>query len=506
MADRLILSAFERPDFENRAALIFLGERITYGQVTADARCVAAGLQSLGVRKRDLVALHFKNCPQFLASHIACWWIGAIAVPIRHSESAAMVISWCNYLKVTCLLVQDALVKKVTPHLSELTSCRAIISSALESSTSAIQSWSVLVDNDGDYQNVTVNEREPALIVHTSGSTARPKAVVQNLDAMYARVCAQLERLPFRPEDVVCVFSDISHGFGFNVLTMPTLTVGATLVMVPEFDPPSILGEIVKQGVTITGGAPAYLDDLLKAARHEPPATKLRFAITSGDKCPGPLQREWGEVFKAPLLEAFGITEAFSGLFMNRPDDICPGTVGRPIPGLRVRIVGPNGDVPDGTVGELWLAGDFLFSGYWNDPDATRRAMVGDWYRTGDQAIRDREGRYRIVGRTGFMIKHGGIFVSPFEVEAALAEHSAIAESLVTGAPNEKWGQEVEAFVVLRHRISLADLQAHAAATLGEPNRPVRFWAVPAIPKTSLGKVMRSDTTNLRASAQLLTE
>jgi acyl-CoA synthetase (AMP-forming)/AMP-acid ligase II len=191
---------------------------------------------------------------------------------------------------------------------------------------------------------------------------------------------------------------------------------------------------------------------------------------------------------------------------MNRPDDICPGTIGRPIPGLRVRIVGPNGDVPNGTVGELWIAGDFLFSGYWNDPDATQRAMVGEWYRTGDQAVRDDEGRYRIVGRSGFMIKHGGIFVSPFEVEAALAEHPAIAESLVTGAPNEKWGQEVEAFVVLRHRIPVADLHAHTAATLGEPNRPVRFWQVPAIPKSSLGKVIRSNTTNLRASARLLTE
>jgi acyl-CoA synthetase (AMP-forming)/AMP-acid ligase II len=507
--NNILLSAFDRRDFEDRTALIFLGERITYGEIAAEGRRVASGLQSLGVRKGDLVALHFKNSPQYLAALFGCWWIGAVAVPIRRWQSAPMTISWCNHLAVTCLLVEESLMEKLAPHLEELTSCRAIVSTAVAPNVSPVQPWDTLVGNNGCHQRVPVDDRDPVLILHTSGSTARPKAIGQSLHSLDARVRAQLAHLPFQPEDVVCVFSDSSHGFGLQAMTIPTFAVGATVLLMPEFDPALILHQMAKHGATITGGAPSYLHDLLKAARHETalPAAKLRFAITASDKLPVTVRREWGEVFKTtPLLEAFGLSETGTCILSNRPDDIGLGTVGRPFPGVRIRIVGPDGcDVPDGTVGELWCTCDFL-SGYWNDPDASRRAMVDGWFKTGDQAVRDQEGRYRIVGRTGFMIKRGGIFVSPFEVEAALAEHSAITDCMVTGVPSEKWGQEVEAFVVLKHRISVVDLRAHAAAMLGEPGRPVRFWSVAAIPKTSLGKVVRGDTREMRASAQLLTE
>jgi long-chain acyl-CoA synthetase len=505
----MLLSAFERRDFEDRTAIIFLDRHLTYGEIAAEGRRVAAGLQSLGVRKGDRIALHFKNSPQLFSSLLACWWIGAVAVPIRPWQSAAMTISWCNYLAVACLLVEESLVEKLAPHLSELTSCRTIVSTASAPSISGVQPWTALVDNDASHQCVAVDEREPVIILHTSGTTARPKAVAQSLRALNARACGQLEHLPLGPEDMVCVFSDCSHGFGLHTMATPPLAVGATVVLVPEFDPPTILREMTKHGATVTGGAPGYLVSLVEAARRETElrAPKLRFVICSSDNLPVSLHREWGEVFKAPLLEAFGMTEACGNIFSNRPDDIGMGTVGRPFPGVHIRIVGPDGrEVPDGTVGELWCAGDFLFAGYWNDPDATRRAVVDGWLRTGDQAVRDHEGRYRIVGRTGFMIKRGGIFVSPYEVEAALAEHTAIAECMATGAPSERWGQEVEAFVVLKQTISVADLRAHAAAALGEPSRPVRFWSVTRIPRTPAGKVARGEIRELRASARPLTE
>jgi acyl-CoA synthetase (AMP-forming)/AMP-acid ligase II len=498
----MLLSAFERRDFEDRTALIFQGEHFTYGEIAAEGRHVAVGLQSLGVRKGDRVALHLKNSPQLFASLLGCWWIGAVAVPIRHWQSAAMTVSWCNYLGVTRLLVEESLVEKLAPHLAELTSCRGIVSTALSPRSVAVQPWSTLVDNDGGYQRVVLDEREPVIIIHTSGTTARPKAVMQSMRALTARARGQLEHLPFEPEDVVCVFADCTHGFGLHFLSTPTLAVGAAVLLVSEFDPPAVLREMTKHGATATGAAPAYLRSLLEAARRESNLPKLRFALSASDKLPESLPGEWQKLFAGPLLEGCGMTEACGAIFSNRPGDIGVGTIGRPYPGVHIRIVGPDGrDMSDETVGELWCKGDFLFSGYWNDPEATRRVMVDGWFRTGDQAVRDHNGRYRIVGRTPFMIKRGGIFVSPFEVEGALAKHEAVAECIATGMPSEKWGQEVEAFIVLKQTTSLADLRAHAASALGEPSRPVRFWSVDRIPKTGLGKVARTEVAQLRASA-----
>jgi long-chain acyl-CoA synthetase len=503
----MLLSAFDRRDFDNRTALIFLDRHWTYGEIAAEARRIATGLQSLGVRRGDRVAIHMRNGPQLLASVLGCWWIGAIAVPIRPWQSPAMIVSWCNFLGVVCLLVEESLVEKVRPHVAELSTCRAVISTGSAPCPPSIQPWSALIDNDGNPERIVVDEGEPAVIVHTSGTTARAKAVGQSLRGLRARARGQLAHLPFGPDDVVCVFSDCSHSFGLHVMTSPALAVGATVLMMPEFKPAAILRAMAKHGATVTGGAPGYLLGLLEATRRETEFAlpKLRFVISSSDKLPESFYPEWREVFSAPLIEGYGMTEACGNILFNRPGDVGEGTVGRPFPGVRIRIVGPDGrDVPDETVGELWCTGDFLFARYWNDPDATRRALVDGWFRTGDQAIRDRHGRYRIVGRTGFMIKRGGIFVSPFEVEAALAQHPAIAECMATGTPSEQWGQEVEAFLVLKRTVSAADLHAHAAQALGEPSRPVRYWSVPQIPKTPAGKVARGDLGELRAAAQPL--
>src|SRR5262249_50180735 len=309
-----------------------------------------------------------------------------------------------------CLLLEESLVEKVAPHLAELTSCRAIVSTAPAPHAQAVQPWSTLVGNDGRYRRVAVDAREPAIIIHTSGTTARPKAVVQSMHALNARSRGQLEHVPFGPQDVACVFADCTHGFGLHFLSTPTLAVGATVLLVPEFDPPAVLREMTKHGATATGAAPAYLRSVVEAARREPEPhlPELRFAFSASDKLPESLLREWQEIFKGPLLEGYGMTEACGAIFSNRLGDIGVGTIGRPFTGAHSRIVGRDGrDVPDGTAGELWCAGDVLFSEYWNDPETTRRAVVDGWFKTGDQAVRDHDGRYQIVGRTGFMIKRG---------------------------------------------------------------------------------------------------
>jgi long-chain acyl-CoA synthetase len=489
----VFLQAFERPEFEQRTAIIFRGWKYTYGQIAAEARLIASGLQSLGMRQGDRVALHFRNSHQFMAAYLACEWIGAVVVPIRYSESSAMVISWCNHLGVKCIMADDRLISRVTSHIAELTSCRTVIT--------PLQAKSA--HNARKYQHI-VNGK-PLLIIHTSGSTAQPKAVMQNLDALNAHALDLIEYLSFRPDDVVCVVSDLSHGFALHTLVTLSFAVGAAIVIFDqsEYDDAKIIDAMTKERVTIAGSNPVRFRRLLQAARDSVELPKLRFALSSTDKLPDDVL-EWEGVFGSPLLEAWGMTETCSCVLSNRLGDHEVGTVGRPLRNVQVRIVGTDDrDVPDGDVGEMWLAGDFLFSGYWNDPEATQRATDGGWFRTGDQFVRNRSGRYRFVGRGGHTIKRGGILGSVFEIESALMRHPAVAECVAITVPSKEWGQDIEVFVKLRSTVSATALHAHADMTCGIFMRPSRYWSVSAIPETSAGKVARN-FEQLRALAKLL--
>jgi long-chain acyl-CoA synthetase len=479
----MFLSAFERPDFAERTAIIFRGDKFTYGKVAAEARDIAGGLQSLGVCQGDRVGLHFRNSDEFVASYLACYWIGAVAVPLRYHESTDLLIPYCNDLSVKCVMADDRLVDRIASRVTELTSTRTVVT-PLQAKIGFDETKYRRVANDG----------KPLLIVHTSGSTARPKAVMQGLHALTTRAHALIEYMPFRSDDVVCVISDLSHGFGLHTLATAGFAVGAAVMIFDqaEFDARRIIHEASREGATILGANPTNLRRLLRVVRDASELPKLRFALSSTDKLPDDVALQWQEVFAAPLLEAWGMTEACSCVLFNRPDDHKIGTVGRPLPIVQARIVGTDGrDVPDGDVGELWLAGDFLASGYWNNPEATLQALSDGWLKTGDQFIRDPSGRYRFVGRGWHIIKHGGVGVSPFEVESAMMRHPAIAQCVAIGVPSDEWGQDVEVFVTLRSPVSAAELRLHAAETLSLAGRPARYWSIPAIPETSAGKVAR---------------
>jgi long-chain acyl-CoA synthetase len=376
-----------------------------------------------------------------------------------------------------------------------LTSCRTVIT--------PLQAR--IAPNAGKYHHIESNGK-PLLIIHTSGSTAQPKAVMQDLDALDAHARALIEYLPLRPDDVVCVVSDLSHGYGLHTLATLSFAVGAAIMIFDqsEYDDAKIIHDMAKKGATVAGSNPVRLRRLLQAAGNEVELPKLRFALSSTDKLPDDVARQWEEVFGSPLSEAWGMTETCSCVLLNRPGDHEIGSAGRPLPNLQVRIVGTDGrDVPDGNVGEMWLAGDFLFSGYWNDPEATQRVTNGGWFTTGDQFVREESGRYRFIGRAGHTIKRGGILGSVFEIESAFMCHPAIAECVAITVPSKEWGEDIEVFVKLRSAISATELHAHADTTCGIFMRPSRYWSVSAIPETSAGKVARN-IERLRALAKPL--
>lgn len=502
----MLFETLDRAGLEGRIAIRF-GERCwTYGDVRAEVDRLAGGLRAAGIRAGDRVGMMFQNRPENLFSFFACWRLGAVAVPSRPDQSGRNAVAWWRYTGASCVLVDAGLVDLIAPYAGELGAAAAIFTTGEPPPASPIRPWSALVERSAPLPAAGELDRDaPALIVQTSGTSATPKAVWFSQRAIDTRLRVHQAFTPATPDDVGCVFVAPAHVVQIFVLALPPLVAGGQLVIVQHYAPSAIVEELARRRVTLLGGPPLHMFDLLEAARARPDLdfSALRRVWTGADVVPDSLHREWDTVFATPLLNGYGLSETGAGVLVNpSPEDNRRGTVGRPFPTAAIRIVDPGGrDVPDGTPGELWCRCAYMFGGYWNAPELARDALVDGWLRTTDQAVRDPDGRYRILGRTGHLFKHRATFVSPYEVEAVLREVPAVADCLVGSVPTERSGREPEAFLVLREPITRTALDAFAASRLAESSCPVRFWAVDRIPYTAQGKVDRGCTDALRARA-----
>ncbi len=506
MTETSVLHLFHRKTGRERVAIVTPSATYTYGDTADEIDRIAAGLSALGIRKGDRVGLHIANTPQFLQLTVALWRLGVTSVFLDIYHGPARIIAWCNHTEVSALVVEAGRLGDVAPYLRELSPARPVFSTGVDVSVPGVLPWTALTEGHAPAPPVTVEESDELLIIQTSGTTARPKGICHTLHNLDARLRSHLECPPFSPDEVACPMSPLSTVAGLNACALPALAVGGkVLLLLGSFDPGAALEQMVKARATVVMGGPSRVHGLVQVARARPELarTSLRFALTGGDKIPEPLRRSWDETFGVPLLEGFGLSETLGGVLINRLEDADhAGNVGTPFPAVAARLLGEDGqEVPDGTRGELCVKCDFLFTSYLGEPDRTRDALVDGWFRTGDLAVRDSGGRYRILGRRDHLILRGTLNISPLEVESAILGHPAVADCMVAGFPHEVLGQEVEAFLVLREPRSLKEITDAVLDRLGASMCPSKFWSVAEIPRTREGKVDRKRAGQLRAQA-----
>jgi benzoate-CoA ligase len=336
--------------------------------------------------------------------------------------------------------------------------------------------------------------------LYSSGSTGTPKGVV-HIQTSMARTAELYARpvLGIQESDVVFSAAKLFFAYGLgNALSFP-LSVGATTVLFSDRPTPAAVCRILRQyQPTIFYGVPTLYSALL-ASPELPKRDELvlRCCTSAGEALPPEVGRRWQEHTGVDILDGLGSTELLHIFLSNRPGDNRYGTSGKPVPGYEIRLVGEDGlPVAKGQIGELHVAGPTSAAFYWNNREKSRNTFLGPWTRSGDKYIESADGYFTYCGRGDDMLKVSGIWVSPFEVESALASHAAVLEAAVVGHPDENGLVKPKAFVVLRSNTAptpelAAVLQQHVKGHLAPYKYPRWIEFVAELPKTATGKIQR---------------
>jgi long-chain acyl-CoA synthetase len=347
------------------------------------------------------------------------------------------------------------------------------------------------------------NHDDTAVILHTSGTTGKPKGAMLTHDGLgrNAEVCTR-SVIEIGPDDVVMGCLPLFHVFGLTVGLGCAVLAGATLTLTPRFDPREVLEVIEREGVTVFAGVPTMYSSLLSVASEAAPeATRsLRVCVSGGAALPVQVLFDFESAFGCVILEGYGLSESSPAASFNhphRPRKV--GSVGTPIEGVQMRVVDLKGaEVARGQAGEIQIRGHNVMKGYWNLPEATEATITPDgWLNTGDVGRVDEDGYFYIVDRTKDLIIRGGYNVYPREIEEVLYEHPAVAEAAVIGIPHDSLGEEVGAAVSLKKGAILDpdELRDYVKARVAAYKYPRRIWVVDELPKGATGKVQKRDIT-----------
>jgi len=342
---------------------------------------------------------------------------------------------------------------------------------------------------------MAADPRDTAVLAYTSGTTGRPKGVPLTHGQLTASIRSAMAAWRWSADDVLAHALPLYHQHGLSGVHA-ALIAGGTVHIRSRFSPVELVRTIGDAGATVLFGVPTIYQALLAADVDVAPLAGLRLAVCgSAPLNPALAQRLAGALGRVPLIR-YGTTE--TGLNVSHPvDDRAGDTVGVPLPGVLARIGGESGEAEPGTDGEIQLRGPQVFSGYWHDPAATQAAFTPDgWFRTGDiGAVDPASGHLRIRGRTKEMIITGGLNVYPREVEIVLEEYPSVAEAAVAGVPDERWGEQVTAWVVIRdgHAFDEPALIAYVRERLAGYKCPKRVFRRATLPRNHVGKIVRSE-------------
>jgi long-chain acyl-CoA synthetase len=463
--------------------------QFTYREFEQAVGRVAGMLAARGIRKGDVVSLLLPNSVEYIIAYFACWRLGALAGPVN------------GYLK------QQEIEYVVSNSESKL----MLVNSEFLPKVEGIQLPRVVFDDErqreqGFKKETTdqVTGDDDAIIIYTSGTTGKPKGCLLTHGNVIANARQISTWLGFTETDRLLTIMPLFHMNAVSVTTMSALYAGGSTVVSPKFSASRFWNIISDYQITSFGSVATMLSMLLSTYPDGVPAglktDQLRFAMCGSAPVPAEILRRFEETFNCLVVEGYGLSESTCRSTFNPPDQRRrPGSCGLPI-GNEMRVVDEDDrDVPDGNLGEIVLRGENILKGYFKNDAANVNAFRNDWFHTGDIGYRDADGFYYIVDRKSDMIIRGGENIYPREIDEVLYEHPQIAAAAVVGIPDELYGEEVVAVIVLKPgaKITEPEVIEFCKARLADYKCPKSVRFVEDIPKGPTGKLLKRELTQM---------
>jgi long-chain acyl-CoA synthetase len=487
--------------FPDKTFLSFFGDgrEFSYSDVDQRTSQIANLFLSLGIGKGDTVSLLLPNIPEMVLCHLACMKMGAIAGPLNiHLKSAEIqyILSDSHARLLVTTSGYRPLIEPVRPDLPSLSDVLFLDGAA----DNTLDFHREIERHDIQLRPIEIQWDDEAMMIYTSGTTGKPKGCLLTHGNFLSNTKEISEWLGLSELDRLLCIMPLFHVNGIVVSMLTPLYIGGSMVLTEKFSTHDFWEIISRYQVTSFGSVATMLSMLNteypEGYREQLDRSQLRFALCGSAPVPPEVMLQFERTFQCLVVEGYGLSEATCRVTFNPPDERRqPGSIGLPI-GSRVRVVDENdAEVPSGVVGEIVVSGPSVMKGYFKNSEATATALRGGWLHTGDLGYEDSDGFYHLVDRKSDMIIRGGENIYPREIDNVLFAHPKIREAATVGIPDELYGEEVKAFVVLKEgeQATAEDILSFCRQCLADFKCPKSIQFLPDLPKGPTGKILKRE-------------
>lgn len=497
--------------FPEKPAFIFADQTSSYAEINEAANQLANGLKNMGIVPGDKIALSCLNLPYFPIIYFGILKIGAIVVPLSvllKKDEIAYHLKDSDAKAYFCFIGTDELPMGTMGYngFQEVPDCsrffmimpRPDMPTAIDGTETLGQ---LMKDESTSFETCQTGAEDTAIIIYTSGTTGHPKGAELTHSNLLQNAIISADLVQAEYKDKMLITLPLFHIFAMTVLMNAGIYRGLTSVLLPKFDAQSVLGLMQKHEITLFAGVPTMYwglneyrgddFDYKKIAMH------LKAALSGGASLPAQVMKDFEERFNVSILEGYGMSEGSPVVTFNQLDvGRKSGSVGTPVWGVEVKVVDENDqELPAGEKGELLFRGHNVMKGYYKKPEATAEALKNGWMHSGDIAIKDEDGFYFIVDRTKDMIIRGGFNVYPREIEEVIISHEAVSLVAVIGIPDDKFGEEIKACVVLNDSAELSEkaLITWTKERIADYKYPRVIEFIDGLPMSATGKILKKE-------------